>query len=69
MVVDLQGVISTDSKGRKSIELTDPAIHCKDLIRFGRTNLAEWGMKGFFSHHVCNEICQKMGLVVPSLLE
>lgn len=66
MIVDLQGVIMTDTKGRKRIMLTDPAIHCTDLLRFGRTNLGEEGMKAFFSRHVCNEICQKLGLIVPT---
>lgn len=66
MVVDLQGVISTNSEGHKSIELTDPAIHCTELTRFGRTNLGKRGMRCFFRRHICNEICQKMGLAILS---
>ncbi|KAI1707811.1 alpha-kinase family domain-containing protein [Ditylenchus destructor] len=62
MVVDLQGVISTDESGVKTLELTDPAIHCTDLTRFGRTNLGSEGMKTFFGRHVCNKFCQAMEL-------
>ena len=63
MVVDLQGVISFNAA---KLHLTDPAIHCSDLLRFGRTNLGERGMQEFFNHHACNEVCRKMGLVVPA---
>lgn len=63
MVVDLQGVISFNGA---ELHLTDPAIHCTDLLRFGRTNLGERGMQEFFNHHACNEVCRKMGLVVPA---
>ena len=69
MVVDLQGVIHTDAEGHKSIVLTDPAIHCKDSLRFGKTNFGEKGMKAFFDRHDCNEICRKLGLVVPTSSE
>ncbi|KAI1695649.1 alpha-kinase family domain-containing protein [Ditylenchus destructor] len=62
MVVDLQGVISTDESGVKTLELTDPAIHCTDLTRFGRTNLGLDGMKTFFGRHVCNKFCRAMEL-------
>ncbi|KAI1699975.1 alpha-kinase family domain-containing protein [Ditylenchus destructor] len=53
MVVDLQGIISTDESGRKTLELTDPAIHCIDLTRFGKTNFGFEGMKTFFGRHLC----------------
>ncbi|KAI1698245.1 alpha-kinase family domain-containing protein [Ditylenchus destructor] len=62
MVVDLQGVLNMSESGRKTLELTDPAIHCTHLTRFGRTNLGEEGMKIFFSRHKCNRFCQAMGL-------
>ncbi|KAI1701993.1 alpha-kinase family domain-containing protein [Ditylenchus destructor] len=62
MVVDLQGIISTDESGRTTLELTDPAIHCTDVLRFGRTNLGEEGMKIFFARHKCNKFCQAMEL-------
>ena len=65
MVVDLQGVISVDGAGQKIIKLTDPAIHCTDSLRFGRTNLGVDGMKSFFTKHVCNQICKRMGLTFP----
>ncbi|KAI1695514.1 alpha-kinase family domain-containing protein [Ditylenchus destructor] len=67
MVVDLQGIISTDERGRKTLELTDPAIHCKDLTRFGGTNLGLDGMKSSFNHHVCNKFCAAMELKPPGL--
>ncbi|KAI1706337.1 alpha-kinase family domain-containing protein [Ditylenchus destructor] len=62
MVVDLQGIKSIDQNGRTILELTDPAIHCTDLIRFRRTNLGSEGMKIFFSRHKCNKFCQDMEL-------
>ncbi|KAI1701968.1 alpha-kinase family domain-containing protein [Ditylenchus destructor] len=62
MVVDLEGVLSMAESGGKILELTDPAIHCKDLTRFGRTNLGEEGMKIFFARHKCNKFCQGMEL-------
>ena len=40
MVVDLQGVISKPH----GIILTDPAVLCSDLTRFGATNLGETAM-------------------------
>ena len=58
-VVDLQGIKSGDV-----FRLTDPVIHCKDVTRFGKTNLAENGMKRFFKTHSCNEICAAMDLPV-----
>ena len=39
MVVDLQGV-----KTDKEYILTDPVLHCKDIDRFGSTNMGELGM-------------------------
>ncbi|KAI1694550.1 alpha-kinase family domain-containing protein [Ditylenchus destructor] len=62
MVVDLQGIKSTDENGRTTLELTDPAIHCTDVLRFGRTNMGLEGMKIFFAHHKCNKFCQGMEL-------
>ncbi|KAI1696084.1 alpha-kinase family domain-containing protein [Ditylenchus destructor] len=62
MVVDLQGIKSTDENGRTTLELTDPAIHCTDVLRFGRTNLSKEGMERFFARHKCNKFCQGMEL-------
>ncbi|KAI1699972.1 alpha-kinase family domain-containing protein [Ditylenchus destructor] len=67
MVVDLQGISSTDESGRKTLELTDPAIHCIDLTRFGKTNFGFEGMKTFFGRHVCNRFCTAMELKAPAL--
>ncbi|CAG8757041.1 11727_t:CDS:1, partial [Cetraspora pellucida] len=37
--------------------LTDPAIHCVDLLRFGNTNLGKSGIqKCFLANHRCNDI-------------
>ena len=65
MVVDLQGIISKGPNGEQAIELTDPAIHCTDLARFGDTNMGEEGMQMFFSRHKCNEVCKQLGLKIP----
>ena len=59
MVVDLQGV-----KVERTYLLTDPAVHCDDILRFRRTrtNLGIKGMQQFFRTHVCSEICTKFNL-------
>ena len=64
MVVDLQGV-----KAEDAYLLTDPALHCDDLLRFQetRTNLGVKGMRAFFRTHVCSEVCSKLGLPVPPI--
>lgn len=62
MVVDLQGIVSSGIGGERTLLLTDPAIHCKDIMRFGRTNLGPVGMQVFFERHRCNEFCKKLGL-------
>ncbi|KAI1708056.1 alpha-kinase family domain-containing protein [Ditylenchus destructor] len=67
MVVDLQGIKSTDENGRTILELTDPAIHCTDLTRFGRTNMGPEGMKIFFARHKCNKFCHGMELETATL--
>ena len=41
---DIQGVKS----GSKLI-LTDPAIHCKNVLKFGNTNLGVRGIKKFLN--------------------
>lgn len=64
MVVDLQGV-----KAEDGYLLTDPALHCDDLLRFRetRTNLGVKGMREFFRTHTCSELCSKLGLVASSI--
>ena len=59
MVVDLQGV-----KVDRAYLLTDPALHCDDLLRFRetRTNLGVKGMQQFFRTHVCSDVCKQLNL-------
>ena len=59
MVVDLQGV-----KVDRAYLLTDPAVHCDDLLRFRetRTNLGMKGMQQFFRTHVCSDVCLQLNL-------
>ncbi|CAF3906586.1 unnamed protein product [Rotaria sordida] len=59
MVVDLQGV-----KVDRAYLLTDPALHCNDLLRFRetRTNLGVKGMRQFFRTHVCSDVCSKLNI-------
>lgn len=59
MIVDLQGV-----KAEGAYLLTDPAIHCDNLLRFKhtRTNLGVKGMNRFFHTHICSEVCSKLEL-------
>ncbi|GMR49266.1 hypothetical protein PMAYCL1PPCAC_19461, partial [Pristionchus mayeri] len=64
MVVDLEGVVprTIGSDGGQGVLLTDPAIHCKDVTRYGPMNHGPKGMKMFFERHVCNQFCKKLGL-------
>lgn len=62
MVCDLQGVLTGNESGRRTLLLTDPAIHCPTHARFGKTNLQHEGVKAFYSHHVCNDYCHALGL-------
>ena len=70
MVVDLQGVFTTNLDGTKCFELTDPVIHKhrkknRDLYKswtFGRTDRGETGMKAFFKTHKCSDVCRLLGL-------
>ncbi|RYH27428.1 hypothetical protein EON65_13545 [archaeon] len=62
MVVDCQG--GYDAKSRRFI-LTDPAIHCKNPLMFGKTNMQTKGMQNFFKSHKCNACCKEMGLFNP----
>ena len=54
MVVDCQGVYD---RSTNTFTLTDPALHCRNVLRFGKTNLATVGMDDFFQGHVCNRVC------------
>ncbi|CAB5347078.1 unnamed protein product [Rhizophagus irregularis] len=58
VVCDLQGIELNDE-----FLLTDPAIHCVDTLRFGRTNFGEEGINQcFLANHRCNDICKKLKL-------
>ncbi|RIA93474.1 kinase-like domain-containing protein [Glomus cerebriforme] len=58
VVTDLQGV-----ELENKFLLTDPAIHCTDRLRFGRTNLGKRGIKDcFLANHKCGNVCEKLGL-------
>ncbi|CAG8481305.1 32997_t:CDS:2 [Racocetra persica] len=56
VVYDLQG-----ADVHNEFLLTDPVIHCIDLLRFGTTNLGKSGIqKCFLAKHKCNDICKKL---------
>ncbi|CAG8604499.1 10211_t:CDS:1 [Paraglomus occultum] len=58
VVYDLQGIELDDQ-----FILTDPAIHCVDPLRFGKTNLGSRGISEcFLANHQCNYICERLGL-------
>ncbi|CAG8491344.1 5442_t:CDS:2 [Racocetra persica] len=43
--------------------LTDPAIHCIDPLRFGKTNLGRNGInRCFLDSHGCNDVCRQLRL-------
>lgn len=62
MVTDLQGIDSKDGRDRDTLLLTDPAIHCPGVLRFGKTNMQQAGVDAFFKVHVCNEYCRALRL-------
>jgi len=62
MIVDCQGVYHSPTN---TFKLTDPAVHCKDVLRFGGTNLGKDGFIRFFKSHECNAHCRKLGLTKP----
>mmetsp|Transcript_29315 Transcript_29315/g.63159 ORF Transcript_29315/g.63159 Transcript_29315/m.63159 type:complete len:94 (+) Transcript_29315:1730-2011(+) len=45
--------------------LTDPAVNCTSLLRFGSTNLGHRGFDRFFRTHRCNQHCAALGLLPP----
>ncbi|RIA94350.1 kinase-like domain-containing protein [Glomus cerebriforme] len=58
VVYDLQGIKLEDK-----FLLTDPAIHCEDRLRFGKTNLEKRGIEQcFLANHECGNVCEKLGL-------
>ena len=62
LVCDLQGVSFIDAKGKETLLLTDPAIHCAKHLRFGKTNMSTLGIAKFFKKHACNKYCKALGL-------
>ena len=62
MVVDLEGIVRHVSSGEVAVLLTDPAIHCVDVTRFGPMNHGVKGMENFFEQHKCNNFCRALGL-------
>ena len=64
LVVDLQGILPHGGNldTVKKFVLTDPAIHHKELHKFGPTNCGVTGMGWFFKTHVCNKFCEQLGI-------
>ncbi|KAJ1400126.1 kinase-like domain-containing protein [Ochromonadaceae sp. CCMP2298] len=62
MVVDCQGSWTGGGAGGAGFLLTDPAVHCTELLLFGSTNMGHRGFDRFFRTHRCNRHCAAMGL-------
>ena len=62
ILVDLEGVVTGEEGGRSTILLTDPAIHCVHLDRYGDLNRGTDGMESFFETHECNSVCAALNL-------
>ncbi|EGC34842.1 hypothetical protein DICPUDRAFT_34378 [Dictyostelium purpureum] len=66
IVVDIQGVKTNSKKdGKTCFLLTDPAIHTRDILKYGSTNLGLPGIIKFFETHKCNVHCHELGLKTP----
>ena len=65
MVTDIQGIDYRDGRDRDVMLLTDPAIHCPGVLRFGKTNMQHAGIDAFFKGHTCNKYCRALGLRLP----
>jgi hypothetical protein len=64
LVCDLQGILTSarpDGGGQRLI-MTDPAIHCHQHLRFGKTNLRKGGIAAFYASHKCGRICRALGI-------
>ena len=59
MVVDCQGAFDVKSK---KFTLTDPAVHCVSLLKYGGTNIGKKGFARFFKTHKCNSFCSAIGI-------
>ncbi|KAJ1432517.1 kinase-like domain-containing protein [Ochromonadaceae sp. CCMP2298] len=63
MVVDCQGSWTGAGRaGGAGFLLTDPAVHCTELLLFGSTNMGHGGFDRFFRTHRCNQHCAALGL-------
>ena len=66
MVVDLQGVFTTNADGTCCYELTDPVIHRRGKRfrhwSFGRTDRGKKGIQAFLRTHQCTDVCRLLGL-------
>jgi len=61
MVVDCQGAYD---QAQQRFTLTDPAIHCVSLLKYGGTNIGKKGFARFFKTHQCNDICRAVGIEI-----
>jgi len=59
IVVDCQGTFDAQ---HQVFHLTDPAVHCVDILRFGGNNMGVTGFKRFFKTHRCNSYCRQLSL-------
>eukprot|EP01006_Ploeotia_vitrea_P050638 TRINITY_DN67480_c2_g1_i2.p1 TRINITY_DN67480_c2_g1~~TRINITY_DN67480_c2_g1_i2.p1 ORF type:complete len:544 (+),score=59.80 TRINITY_DN67480_c2_g1_i2:48-1679(+) len=57
LVVDIQGVDDL---------YTDPQIHSKDQRGFGKGNVGSKGIQEFFRTHLCNTVCEHLGIALPT---
>eukprot|EP01039_Chlorochromonas_danica_P011803 gene11803-13285_t len=57
MVVSCQGAFVNNT-----FLLTDPAIHCLNVLQYGESNLGEKGFEYFFRSHRCSKYCGFIGL-------
>jgi hypothetical protein len=66
LVCDLQGVLNEEGR-HPQFQLTDPCICTKkrkESRNYGRTNLGVKGVRNFKKTHVCNKVCEGLGLPI-----
>eukprot|EP00601_Ochromonadales_sp_CCMP2298_P014139 CAMPEP_0173234334 /NCGR_PEP_ID=MMETSP1142-20121109/10157_1 /TAXON_ID=483371 /ORGANISM="non described non described, Strain CCMP2298" /LENGTH=111 /DNA_ID=CAMNT_0014164341 /DNA_START=47 /DNA_END=379 /DNA_ORIENTATION=- len=59
--VGVAGATTSPPSPPSGFLLTDPAVHCTELLLFGSTNMGHGGFDRFFRTHRCNQLLRRDG--------